>query len=187
MEKRILILFLVIIIVGILINLFIYLKDYRGYFRGDLLNCIEFRTSNISVKANYPEKFKNSSYLNSVRLEWERNLELENNKEFSSLSISDEYYQDLEDIIEYSLIEQGPKYKKTNFNGHEAAYDEWEDDNSWSIFYKIPVSDRVIFVSYYSSKILENEKELAYKILDSIKIEKNQEKILDSIITECSN
>ena len=96
------------------------------------------------------------------------------------------YHEFLEEIINNSLAEPGPKYKEVIFNGHRAAFAQSDDGKggTWN-YYRIPFDDRTINVFHNFSHLPSDEQNLANEILSSIKLTEEKEFIERMQITTC--
>lgn len=71
-------------------------------------------------------------------------------------------------IIANTLLEPGPQYKKSTFNGYEAGFVREELDKGVFDQYIIPVGNAVFYLGYESSMLSAEQHALAEKMLQYI-------------------
>lgn len=94
----------------------------------------------------------------------------------------------VDQIVENSKVEPGVDYEKSAFNGFEAAYGQYvnEEEGVWD-YYQIPYGNRLINIGYHSSVLAADEKVLAEEMLKSMRFSIVEKEIKKSYIEECNS
>lgn len=149
----------------------------------DLPNCLGLHTGNVVAEVRYPKEFVNQQYSRSIDLFKDEGV----SQQPSFLSISEDSYEPLEQIIAYSQVEAGPKYSTSTFKGYVAAWSEIEGlGNGSGELYVIPFGNRVIKLQYYfPNDFSANEKAKADKMLKSVNLKQINDDIKKDTIEKC--
>lgn len=166
-----------------------FIEDWKSnifWIRKELPNCRRLKSGSVEVEVHYPKMF--TQYFDGII-----HLDNDTKKGHGSLALDIEAnydYDTVENIINFSLIETGPKYKKSTFNGLEAGLNKVnipEEDSSWS-FYKIPFGNRTIDLHYNAYALPPNQRYLGEKMLKSITFTEVKENLAfqQTRVEECS-
>ncbi len=152
-----------------------------------VLNCLQLKSGNVVLKLNYSDIFVSESYEESglVRISLRNS---DHNTDYILGIDPLNYYAPIEEIINNSLIEPGPKYQKSIFNGYEAGYYHIENaDQGILDQYEIPFGNRNFYIFYQLSSLTEEEKFKAEEMLNSVKFSQNNEDVLEPYVEKCDN
>ncbi|HBH46047.1 MAG TPA: hypothetical protein DDX47_01625 [Candidatus Jacksonbacteria bacterium] len=180
-------LLLPIIIIALVAFAFIlYSTGKLPWFNKDLSSCLRLKVGDVVAEVRYPDEFIYSNDPYAIYLS--KKSEMNQDKQSSFLIISAENYESVENVIRFSLVEPGPKYKKSTFNGYDAAWDQQSEDNSADVYnyYRIPFGNRIIGVDYYfSNSFSKNEKNKAEKMLKSVTLTQVKEDVAKAVVENC--
>lgn len=181
----------ILLLVIVAVGLFIFFQKYSSKFNENLSGCKKLKTGNINLEIRYPEMFITKVFnINPDMHTGSFDLYKKGEDEIVLSVDLSTFYESLESILENSLTGLGPRYEKSIFNGNEAAFYKFDSGlekvGVW-YYYKIPFGNRVILIGYHPSILIERERDLAEKMLQSITLTEVDENIAGARVEECSN
>ncbi len=105
------VLFPVIILISSFIALGIVLINKKN------THCLALHSGDVIVHVQYPDEFIDVSYKERIRFVKNKDM----GEEFVLGIDSTDHYESIDELINISTLESGPRYKKTKFNGYDAA------------------------------------------------------------------
>jgi hypothetical protein len=156
------------------------------WFRGELPNCIAYHSGTVRVEMNYPNDFIVIKYPDIFQVH--RRSELDPSKpanESPLLNIDNSgMYQSVDEMTKDSFGDYGVKYHLTTFNGHDAAFTQYQTPSD--IEYLIPMGNRTIRITYRHELLKsERERQLFDKLLRNVKFNLTGDDSQASRVEDC--
>ena len=165
----------------------LYFMGVIAWPRGTLPNCVRLHAGTTVVEVRYSDQFIDMSHSDVIRIN--RRDPLDASKSAVGqyvLGIAPLYYETVEDIIANALVEPGPKYQKSNFNGYDAGFYSYidEENRTWDN-YEIPFGNRNFYLFYHPFVLSDDQEKIGEKMLKSITFTEVAEDIKNPRVENC--
>ena len=197
----IIVVFLIIIIGTATLFYFRYQQQYHDkYFGEALTNCLQIKYGNAAIKVWYPNVFIDSSFPGGLRISRRNPVKLDDFIDEYIITVDPNMGWDWRIQPEYTPLGMDkyvefikeeywgdPEIVKSKLNGYDAAFRKIFDTetNSTGYQYFIPMGNEDFNLSYQFSGLTDHEKQLAEKIIQTIKVIKTNEDLKIAKVESC--
>lgn len=186
MNKKTALFIIIFIIIGAGVGLVSDGDRIEVDVENDFVSCLELQSGTVGVQSKYGDYFISRSGQHTIRI-FKHQKKVDENFSVLMLSVS-EYPSTVESIIEISKAERpGPLYdEKVDFKGHASAYAQITDNQGTFEYYKVPVGNRVLNFSLYSTTTWsQQERHEAEALINNVKILTDLENSKDISVRPC--